>query len=454
MLSRLTIRARITIGSVLIAAVIFAIAVIAMRAELASILTDANATLAGNDLTSYATEILANPSGSVDNPGAGILIMVRDANGTAQVDTLPHEIQDALEHRQASNEQFTTTVDDTTFVVVGLVVATPIGDWSLWAARSQAASDLALRGLDTALIVGAFVLLALFGLASWSLAAAALRPVERMRRTAEVLSTGTGSGNDGGVLPVGEARDEISELARTLNAFLDRVRRATEREKQMVSDAAHELRTPLAALKTQLELAHDDFGDSDALAAQVVGAEASVDRLSSLATNLLELSRLESDHGPSGPSSADHLVTELMGCIDRGRMLGLATGTEVAFALDISDGDARFALSTDSFGRMVDNLISNAIAAVKTGGTVTASLQQGAAGLTLEVVDDGPGMPESFIPHAFDRFSRPDDSRTSSTGGSGLGLSLVLAIARAAGGTVALRNGDHGLIATVTVPKM
>jgi two-component system OmpR family sensor kinase len=85
---------------------------------------------------------------------------------------------------------------------------------------------------------------------------------------------------------------------------------------------------------------------------------------------------------------------------------------------------------------------------------VFVTLTQDGTNLSLTVRDDGPGMPESFIPHAFDRFSRPDDSRTSSTGGSGLGLALVAAIANDAGGVVDLANGKPGLVATVTLPQM
>ena len=458
MLGRLTIRARITIGSVLIAAMIFAIAMMAAHAQVVSILSAADATLARTDLDSYAIEVVANPSGLVDDSGKGLLVSIRDPGGVVKLDTLPHDIHRVVEHRAGRNETFSSGEDGTSFVVVGRLVKTTTGEWSLWAARSTASSQLAMQSLDRAFVIGGIVLLAAFGFASWLLAAAALGPVRRMRQKAESLGVDSTA-----VLPVARAKDELSELATTLNAFLARVRASSAREKQVVSDAAHELRTPLSALKTQLELAHDDFDDANALAAQIVAAEKSVARLSSLASNLLELSRLTGQPVPTRPSSADELVSELMGSIDRARMIGLANSAEVGFTVSLVssvssvssvNARARFAISAENFGRLADNLLANSLAAIPEGGSVDAELTEEPQAIVLRITDTGPGMAEDFLPHAFDRFSRPDDSRTASTGGSGLGLALVHAIATAANGTVQLQNTASGLLATVSIPKM
>lgn len=449
MLQRLTIRARITIGSMLVATVIFAIALVAAHAQVVSILSASDAALARADLDSYAVEIVANPSGLVDDSGKGLLVFIRDPRNVVKLDTLPHDIHNAVEHRSGSNETFNSGEDGTSFVVVGRLIDTKTGEWSLWAARSTASSLLAMQSLDSAFVIGGIVLLAAFGFASWVLASAALGPVRRMRQRAESLEMDSTS-----VLPVGQATDELSELATTLNAFLSRVRSSSAREKQVVSDAAHELRTPLSALKTQLELAHDDFDDAPALADQVIAAEQSVARLSSLATNLLELSRLDAQPLPLRPSSADDLVSELMGSIDRARLIGLAHGAEIGFSVAEVDGDARFAISAENFARLADNLLANSLAAISGGGSVDSELTEEPGGIVLRITDTGPGMHEDFLPHAFDRFSRPDDSRTASTGGSGLGLALVQAIATAAKGTVTLRNTGSGLAVTVSIPKM
>lgn len=452
MLGRYTIRARITIGSVLVAAVIFAVAMMAAHAQVVSILSAADATLARADLDSYAVEVVANPLGLVDDSGKGLLVSVRDPHGVVKLDTLPRNLHRVVEHRAGRNETFSSGEHGTSFVVVGRLIKTTTGEWSLWAARSTASSQLAMQSLDRAFIIGGIVLLAAFGFASWLLAAAALGPVRRMRQKAESLGMDSTA-----VLPVARAKDELSELATTLNAFLARVRASSTREKQVVSDAAHELRTPLSALKTQLELAHDDFDDANALAAQIIAAEKSVARLSSLASNLLELSRLTGQPVPSRPSSADELVSELMGSIDRARMIGLANSAEVGFSvLPVSfvNARARFAISAENFGRLTDNLLANSLAAIPESGSVDAELTEEPEAVVLRVTDTGPGMAEDFLPHAFDRFSRPDDSRTTSTGGSGLGLALVHAIVTAANGTVHLQNTGSGLSATVSIPKM
>jgi two-component system OmpR family sensor kinase len=450
MISRLSVRARITIGSVLVAAVLLSVALFVVRGQVASILSGADVALAQGDLVSFAKDITAHPNEIVDNPGTGVLVYVRNPAGQVQVNTLPHDVFILVDKKGAANEEFTPTDDEgRSFTVVGRSVDTPAGTWALWSARSTASSSLALEGLDRVLAFGGIVLLAGFGLASWLLATTALRPVARMRKRAESLGTAMD-----GDLPVGKARDELAALATTLNDLLARVRASTVREKQMVSDAAHELRTPLASLKTQLELAHDDFGDAPALAAHLTGAEISVERLSSLATNLLELSRLESNEAAAGAASTSELVTELMGSVDRARMLGLAKGAEIGFDLLETDEEHTYPIDAQAFGRVADNLLSNAVAAVAPGGAVEATLRQHGDRVVLEVTDDGPGMPTAFLAKAFERFSRPDSARGRLAGGSGLGLALVKATAVAAGGTVELHNGSPGLVVAVSIPNM
>ncbi|MBH0025121.1 cell wall metabolism sensor histidine kinase WalK [Salinibacterium sp. SWN248] len=464
MFSKLSIRARITLGSVAAATILLLVALVVVRIAVQDILTEADRSLATSDLTPFVADITANPDESVDDPGTGVLVYITDPNADVQVNTLPRGItkevtrtdpsdtsivvqDDGSDH--ADDEGKATDDDDApSFVVAGRTLTTDAGTWQLWAARSTAASQLALHGLDRILIVAGVVLLLGFGLASWGLASAALRPVNAMRRKAEQLSGDTDT-----ALPVGGADDELAALATTLNAFLARLRASTDREKQMVSDAAHELRTPLAALTTQLELAHADFGNAEALAVQVTAAEASVDRLTSLATNLLELSRIETE-ASTATASAGQLVDEFTGSIDRARLLGMAKAARVDFTCSAVDEDARFRIGAQSFGRLVDNLLSNAIAAISTGGGILAALSIEVDGLHLEVTDDGPGMPEQFLPIAFDRFSRPDVSRTGATGGSGLGLALVQAIATAAGGSATVDNTGDGLRATVLIPNM
>lgn len=443
MLARLSIRARITLGSVLAAAVILGLALLGVRAQVGAILTEADASLARSDLLAFTADIAANPGEPVDSPGTGILVYVRSPDGQVPVDTLPHEVHEFVEHRAGATEELEVHEDGAEFILVGRTIDTTDGTWSLWAARSTESSALAMRSLDLLLIVGGLVLLGGFAIASWFLASAALRPVERLRRSAELLATTSERSS----LPVGPAQDEIAQLATTLNAFLDDVRESADREKRMVSDAAHELRTPLAALKTQLELTREG-SPSAAFSDQLTNAEASVDRLTALATNLLELARLEQDSPAEELLAPGDAEREFLAAVDRARLFALPASIEVGYDLGTLTRSIR--TSAMSFSRLCDNLLSNAVAAAH--GTVSARLHDDGDVSVLLVADDGDGMPADFIATAFDRFSRLDQARSS--GGSGLGLSLVKAIVDAAHGTVSLANVEHGFEVTVRLPNM
>lgn len=446
----LSIRGRLTLGSSAVAIIVIVIAVIAIRYTAAATLHASDVSLATTDLASFERDLDDNDGEHIDAPGAGILILIRSPAGVTVASSLPDEVQATVEKRRPTNGTFTASEDGSPYVVVSRTVRTGNGTWGLWAARSTASSRLVLAGFDADLAVGGVLALLVFVAASWLLSTFALRPVTAMRRRAQRLR---GTGEDDR-LPVGSAKDELAALAVTLNDFLDRVHDGTLRERRMVSDAAHELRTPLAALRTQLELAHDDFGDADALEREIRGAEVSVARLTALANGLLELSRLEGDDAEPGYSSAVQLVDESMGSVDRARMLALGKRVEVSFATDDVDGTALYAVEADAFARMLDNLLSNAVHAVSESGTVELAIRDVEDALEIEVTDNGPGVPTGFLPKAFDRFSRPDESRSSASGGSGLGLALVRAIAESAGGTAQLGNGDRGAVATIRLPKM
>ena len=445
-----SIRSRITLGSAAVAIVVIIVAVIAIRINAEATLHDSDVSLATTDLASFEKDLNENGGIHVDTPGAGILVLVRSPQGTTIVSTLPDEVENAVERSRPSNRTISAAEDGSPYVVVAKTVTTATGIWGLWAARSTASSRLVLANLDTDLAIGGFLALLAFVAASWLLATVALRPVNAMRRRAQTLS---GTGEDER-LPVSSANDELSALATTLNDFLDRVHDGTLRERRMVSDAAHELRTPLAALRTQLELAHDDFGDPERLAAEIIGAESSVSRLTDLANGLLELSRLESDSGPTRAATSVELVDEAMGSVDRARMLALGKHADVSFTSADLEDRWTYSIEPDAFARVLDNLFSNAIHAVDDGGSVELALRNDGEVLEAQVIDDGPGVPENFLPKAFDRFSRPDESRTTGRGGSGLGLALVRAIVESAGGTAQLRNESAGAMAIVRIPKM
>jgi signal transduction histidine kinase len=355
---------------------------------------------------------------------------------------------------------------DDQYLVLTHTIQTAAGPIHLVAARNDETTALILDRLTAALLIGAAVLILGFGAASWLLARAALRPVSRMREQAERIAgeERTRREESTGLLTVGPAEDELSALATTLNDLIRRLRASAERERQMVSDASHELRTPLAVLRGQLELAELDAGDAESLLSDIRSSHATAIRLGQLANNLLELSRIE-----AGPSSGRidwrTFADELTDAVDRARLLVSSDDDEGRISIDYDydprqrpDPDARVALSPTDVGRILDNLLGNAITAIRSASlkeaAVTASLSVSGPNVVLTVRDTGPGMPADFIPVALDRFTRADGARTSRSGtGGGLGLAIVAALADAAGGEVVLANGEPtGLTVTVTLP--
>ncbi|MEN2742612.1 HAMP domain-containing sensor histidine kinase [Microbacterium sp. X-17] len=496
-LRRLSISARITIGSLIVATLFGLVAVVVIRVGVSSILHNATVTLLNNDVTAPAASVLANPSGPFDLPGGGQELAIVDANGVILDSTLPTALENRIDHLLSFPPSATTVqIADDTYEVLVKPVITKRGTMHVIAARNDETTSLILDRLTLALLIGAGVLIFGFGGASWLLARTALRPVSRMREQADRIAGGEPTGTDdaAGLLTVGPAQDELSELATTLNDLIRRLRASADRERQMVSDASHELRTPLAVLRGQLELAELDAGDADALLDDIRSSHSTALRLGTLANNLLELSRIE-----AGPSSGRidwrTLVDELTDAIDRARLLVSSAEDVGSISVDFEydpkrrpSADARVALSPTDFGRILDNLLGNAITAIRardarsdTGpvprlsdavdgpvevlpaeprpaaveDVVSAALRVEPEWVVLTVHDSGPGMPEEFIPVALDRFTRADGARTTSRagGGGGLGLAIVAALAGAAGGSVQLANAPTGgLVVTVRLP--
>ncbi|MBB5631973.1 signal transduction histidine kinase [Cryobacterium mesophilum] len=448
LLSRLSIRWRITIGSLVIAVLFFGAGAIVAKNQIASVLSSTAETLLEHDAAPYVIEI-RNGAHEVDQPGHAQLVAIIDPAGVLQRTTLPPELAPRLsELERFVGEPREVAAGDGNYLALSTPVATTKGEWTVVTARNLEASALLLDRITGTLVIGALILVIGFGIASWLLTGAALRPVARMRREASELSR-SGSLAE---LPVGPARDELSALATTLNEFI-RVQRATaERERQLVSDASHELRSPLAVLMAQLELAHLSSGDAAALEEQLTAAEKSAHRVSELATRLLELSEAEA-HVGNETSSWEELVAEVGDAADSARLAGLRSGVTVEFQTTSDGREVRYALDRWGFRRVIDNLTGNATTAMPEGGELTLSLNQRANDVELVIEDDGPGIPAEFLPRVFDRFTRPDESRTASTGGSGLGLAIVHALVASAGGEVSLVNRmPHGVRAAVVIP--
>jgi two-component system, OmpR family, sensor kinase len=445
MMRRLRIRTRLVLGSAVLAAIVLATALVVARAEISQLLYDSAVTLAGNDLAPFAVDLQQNPDEQPDTVANGLLIVIRDPSGATIRDTAPHDVRLALPAK-ATGGAFTFGDDEgRSYVVVSRIVHNPQGDWSLWAARDVSSSESAVAGIDLVFIVIGVGLLLLLVLVSFFLVRGALRPVEELRRDAERLS-------EGELLPVADNDDELARLAATLNTSVTKVRESAARERRMVSDAAHELRTPLAALVAELELTRRHLDDPQAMADGLRSAQLSAQRLGDLATNLLELSRLDDGGQILEIEDGEAIAADLLTAIDRARTLAAGKDLDIDGDIDIRDADARYRVGPLAIARIVDNLLSNAARAVGDQGRIVLRAHDDTSCLVLRVEDDGPGAPEDFLPIAFDRFSRADTSRKLS--GSGLGLALVAAIADAADGDARAENLHPGFAVEVRLPKM
>jgi two-component system OmpR family sensor kinase len=298
----------------------------------------------------------------------------------------------------------------------------------------------ALEGLRRQLYLGGPVALLLSSLLAYTLAAAALRPVESMRREAEAVS----AAEPGRRLPLPPARDEIARLGETLNTMLGRLESALERERRFVSDASHELRTPLAALRTELELALRRERTRGELREALQSAAEESDRLSQLAEDLLVLARSQ---GGKLPVRQERLAAAelLAGVRERYARRVAEAGRSLELQVD-----ERLELSVDRLRaeQALGNLVENALRHGR--GRILLQAQRRNGRVELHVRDEGPGFEAGFIEHAFEPFTRGDPARVGP--GAGLGLAIVDVIARAHGGAAHAANREGGADAWLALP--
>ncbi|HWH26787.1 MAG TPA: HAMP domain-containing sensor histidine kinase [Pseudolysinimonas sp.] len=441
--SRLGIRARITGGSLVIAVLISGAAGILIYAQVQNIVTQGQSDVLRNIEAPYVTA-LASDKEDVDHPGPRQHVRVTDPTGVVKVDTLPKHL--AL-HTEALERIGTHSISTPSgsYLVRVINVTSTRGEWRVVTAVSDDREVAILNQVAALLIASIAIINVVFGAASWLIGTVALSPVVRLRTSASELMTHAG----GELLPVGPARDEIADLALTLNELIGQLRASAERERQIVSDASHEMRTPLAIMTTQLELAQAEASSLSQMRADVAAAQLTLTRLTSLATSLLELSRIDAQAAP-GRARLDDLVAELADAADRGRLRVNGRDIQIDYASSIPAGDDSMhaAVSVPDFGRVLDNLVNNSLAAVTETGRIEVTLDFDDRHLVLRVTDDAGGMASDFVDRAFDRFSRAATNQSGT--GAGLGLAIVEGIATVAEGSVQLDNRP-GVGITVTV---
>jgi len=305
------------------------------------------------------------------------------------------------------------------------VVAVPArGGHVVIAAVSFAQVHESLATLARALFVGTPLLFGLLTLAIWLVTGYTLRPIAALRRgAAEVTGTGVPR-----ALPVPPARDEVRLLAVTLNDMLSRLAEAQQRQRDLVSDTAHELRSPIASIRAQLEVALDHPDGLDwAETARDVHADTL--RLARLAEDLLLLARL--DGQPLRRTGVD------LCALCTAAAAGYATA-RVPVRASVSSSEAcTVAGDPDALRRLLVNLLDNAVR--HAASEVCVSVRSEAGWAMLTVTDDGPGIPASDRERVFGRFTRLDNARDR-TGeeGAGLGLAIVRSTAEAHGGSASL----------------
>jgi signal transduction histidine kinase len=305
-----------------------------------------------------------------------------------------------------------------------------------------------LNVVARALVIFTPVLFLAFTGAIWLATGSTLRPIAALRRGAARV-TATGVPSD---LPVPEARDEVRLLALTLNDMLTRLAEAQQRQRALVSDTAHELRSPIASIRTQLEVALD-FPATQDWETTARDVHADVLRLARLAEDLLLLARLDEQAGQAWPGGGrpgeQHYQTgqrsQPVDLVELSRSVVCRyadAGVTVALAAPQAsgpDGGVTVAGDWARLDRLLVNLVDNAVRYAKS--SVAVSVRRDGNWAELAVTDDGPGIPPADRERAFGRFTRLDDARSrhgDEAGGAGLGLAIVRATAQAYGGTATL----------------
>jgi heavy metal sensor kinase len=290
------------------------------------------------------------------------------------------------------------------------------------------------------------LLLGLAGIGGYLLATRSLAPLNWMAEQAREI---TGS-NLNRRLEIGDAAEELAVLAASFNELLARLDQSFESMRRFVADASHELRTPIAVIRGEADVAlSHDRGAAEYRESLAIVLDESR-RLSRLVDDLLNLAR--ADAGRVQLEVQEFYFNELLAeCCRSIQTLASASG----IALECrSAGDVQFRGDEGLLRRLVINLLDNAIRYTPPGGKVSAALEADPACVRIRISDTGIGIPPEAAPHVFERFYRADKARSRQDGGFGLGLSIVKWIAEAHHGAVELTpNSGPGTTFTVTLPR-
>ncbi|MFE9012516.1 sensor histidine kinase [Streptomyces cyaneofuscatus] len=326
----------------------------------------------------------------------------------------------------------TATVDgkQADYRFAAVEATTPAGlTLTVHAGAPLAAEQEAVNTVRGAMLTGLPLLLAVVAGVTWLVTRRALRPVEGIRREMAAI---TASEDLARRVPEPDSRDEIAALARTTNETLTVLEASVERQRRFVADASHELRSPIASLRTQLEVAeaHPELLD-------LPGAVADTVRLQVLAADLLLLARLDAGEKPGAARlEVGALVRE---------EVSQRTGDRIPVTVEVEAAEgASYEVngSRGQLARVVGNLLDNAQRHAES--RVAVRVAADGAGVRVEVRDDGAGVPEDERERIFERFVRLDDARSRDDGGAGLGLAIARDVATRHGGTLTVHRAPEG----------
>lgn len=330
-------------------------------------------------------------------------------------------------------------VGDTAFRVIARRGLTPDQATTIYVGRSLEPAEESTKNLQHLLVTGIPLLVGLVAATTWFLTGRALRPVDEIRREVERIS----STDLHRRVPEPPTHDEVNRLATTMNTMLERLDTANEQQRRLVADTSHELRSPLAAIRAQLETddAYPDPTRWPGTRAEVLDETV---RLQQLIEDLLQLAQSQATTGLGRRHSLVDLDDIVLAAVRRSQP---GTGKTID-ATNVNAGQLHG--NTPQLERLATNLLDNAIRHATT--TVTVTLRETDKHVELTVADDGPGIDPSDRKRIFEPFTRLDPARDRDSGGTGLGLAIASDIIQSHRGHITIEDNHPGARFIVTFP--